>query len=158
MAYYKSNRPVNPPDYDDDEVAYRPREGVGRTPDQVNYDLEGQEISLELFHWQAAVRANEEQARKEAEVAELVEQFIQLFDRLEEDGMVIYWEKDFQRTNSEPKKYRYAALHSDGLWWITGRHTSGRTTEAMITELIKMRQTDKTVTVAYMAQLLKDQS
>lgn len=140
-------------DYDDDEVAYRPREGVGgRTPDEANYDLEGQEISYDLFEWQAAVKANDERAKKEAEVAELVEKFGEMFSTLERDAMVIYWEKDFQRTNAEAKKYRYAALYSDGLWWITGRHTGGRTTEAMITELIKMKQRPLSVQASYIAR------
>ena len=161
----KSSRPANR--YRDDED-YEPQvtitayamtadDGVGRTPDDVNYDLEGQAISVELFNMQEVQRMADARAAKEAEVADLIEKFIGFFIGINEDGMVIYWEKDFER-KTDSKIYRYAALYSDGLWWITGRHTGGRTASAMITELIKMKQTPKTITVAYMAQLLRDQA
>lgn len=103
-----------------------------------NYDTVGESISVELFNLQEAERVETERVAKELAVAKTIEGFTALLEDARH-GTILYWNKFFERKN-DVKLYRYAALYSDGLWWITGRHTHGRTTEAMITELIKMRQ------------------
>ena len=142
-------RPTAPREaYDDDED--EDYDG-GPVPDPtigVGNDLEGASISVELFNLQEAERVAKERAMKEVEVALLVRGFDHLL-RLAPDGSILYWERVFGRKTEENRLYRYAALFSDGLWWITGRHTSGRTHEAMITELI--RHSQKPTQVTFMA-------
>lgn len=105
-------------------------------------DMEGAEIARDLFELQRVEREKIEREAKEVEVAEIIHDLGQL--NLANDGTIIYWTREFQRTDGA-KTYRYAALFSDGLWWITGRHTHGRTTEEMIVELIRMEQTWQTI-------------
>lgn len=103
-----------------------------------NYDTVGESISVELFNLQEAERVETERVAKELAVAKTIEGFTALLEDARH-GTILYWNKFFERKN-DVKLYRYAALYSDGLWWITGRHTHGRTTEAMITELIRMKR------------------
>ena len=142
-------KPYTRPVYDDDEDGGDEAPfGYGIAEDRVpplgvGNDEEGAAISVDLFNLAEADRVAVLRARKEAEIAETIINFDTLLEG-PLDGTILYWERIFGRKDGE-KMYRYAALFSDGLWWITGRHTSGRTQQAMITELILHGQRADTV-------------
>ena len=110
----------------------------------VGNDEEGAAISVDLFNLMEAERVAVLRARKEAEIALAVLDFDNLLDG-SRDGTILYWEREFERKEGAPKLYRYAALFSDGLWWITGRHPKPLTRESLTTELIRQNQRAHTI-------------
>ena len=128
------------------------------TPRWQDQEPEDRRIAEELFQLRAAEQLEIDRLAREYRVAtELTafEDWIRLL-RLQEDGMVLYWEKTFDREGDSGKTYRTACVYSDGLWWASGKSTAGRTTDKLIAFWIGQGLTKDDITATNMGQLLKD--
>lgn len=130
------------------------------TPRWQDQEPEDRRIAEELFQlrviWEGRLEIDR-LAREYRVATELTafEDWIRLL-RLQEDGMVLYWEKTFDREGDSGKTYRTACVYSDGLWWASGKSTAGRTTDKLIAFWIGQGLTKDDITATNMGQLLKD--
>lgn len=118
---------------------------------------EDRRVAEELFQLRAAEQAETERRAREYRVGIEIAAFEEwLIGYLDADGIVLYWEKTYDREGDSGKTYRTVAVYSDGLWWSSGKSTAGRTTAKLISFWIGQGLTKDDITAANMGQLLKD--